>query len=230
MNLVAGFISVIVAINGDLVTSSWLILIAMIFDFLDGFSARLLKAYSAIGKELDSLADLVSFGVAPAIILYELLITSLPTPGALFPSEGITPAGIAILLPFVLMPVGAALRLAKFNTDETQATSFKGVPTPANALAVTGIVLAAHYSGSPILTTLIKSPVSLALISIILSVLMVTRIPLFSLKTGNLAFKGNEQRYIFAVLVIISFLVTGAGGFALIVPLYLMISLLSLLF
>ena len=77
LNLAAGFIAIIFAANGELVTASWLILAAMIFDFLDGFSARLLKAYSAIGKELDSLADVVSFGVAPGIIIYQLLDSSL---------------------------------------------------------------------------------------------------------------------------------------------------------
>ena len=109
LNLAAGFIAVIFSFNGYLVTGSWLILLAMIFDFLDGFSARLLNSYSEIGKELDSLADVVSFGVAPAIIIYQLLGTSMSLPGPLLINAGNFITVLILLLP-VFMPVCAALR------------------------------------------------------------------------------------------------------------------------
>jgi len=134
LNLAAGFIAIIFASNGELVTASWLILAAMIFDFLDGFSARLLNAYSEVGKELDSLADVVSFGVAPGIIIYQLLNESLSLFSPMIVSLNGSGFSLVLLIPSV-MPVCAALRLAKFNTDPSQAKSFRGLPTPANALS-----------------------------------------------------------------------------------------------
>jgi CDP-diacylglycerol--serine O-phosphatidyltransferase len=230
LNLTAGFIAVIFAANDDLMASSYFILAAMIFDFMDGFSARLLKAYSAIGKELDSLADVVSFGVAPAMIIYKLISLSTPvfssgTTGTLSLAGSLLPGYVP-----VLMPVCAALRLAKFNIDTTQTTSFKGLPTPANALAVISVIIAANYSNIPLLKSFIASPVALSVYTIILSLMMVSRIPLLSLKMTNLKLKGNEGRYILAVLVLISLAVFGIASAPLIIPLYVIASLISGLF
>ena len=128
LNLASGFAAIIFAANGNIESASWFILAAMIFDFLDGFSARLLKAYSAIGKELDSLADLVSFGVAPALIIYRLLFdaVSLNVPININ-SEGLK--SILLMIAPALMVICAAIRLAVFNLDSSQATTFKGLPT-----------------------------------------------------------------------------------------------------
>jgi len=145
LNLASGFVAIIFIINNDLITASWLILAAMIFDFLDGLSARLLNSYSDIGKELDSLADVVSFGVAPALIIYQLVTSSLSPSVPLF-TNGLPARAFVLLLIPVIMPVCAAIRLAVFNTDDTQIKSFKGLPTPANALAVVTLVIAGHYS------------------------------------------------------------------------------------
>ena len=227
LNLAAGFIAIIFTANGDIVSASWLILSAMIFDFLDGFSARLLNAYSAIGKELDSLADVVSFGVAPGLIIYQLLNDSLSLNAPMIVnSDGLN----AILIIPVIMPVCAALRLAIFNIDTTQATTFKGLPTPANALAVISVVIAGHYSQSTIFSAFTGSPISLIVFTILLSLLMVSRIPLLSLKFSNLKVKGNEGRFILAGLVLVSFAIFGIKAAPLIIPLYLMASVLSLLF
>jgi CDP-diacylglycerol--serine O-phosphatidyltransferase len=229
LNLTAGFIAIIYAANGDLATSSWLILAAMIFDFLDGFSARLLKAYSAIGKELDSLADVVSFGVAPGLIIYKMLNDSLSLSGsAISASDGFIVS--LILITPVVMPVCAALRLAIFNVDTTQVTIFKGLPTPANALAVISVVIAGHYSQSLFFNSFTRSPLLLILFTVILSLLMVSRIPLLSLKFSNLRLKGNEGRYILSGLVLVSIALFGITAAPLIIPLYIMASLLSLLF
>ena len=229
LNLASGFVAIIFSINGYLVAGSWLILAAMIFDFLDGFSARLLKSYSDIGKELDSLADVVSFGVAPAIIIYQLLTSSLGLTGP-FIKEINNHWAIIILLSPLIMPVCAGLRLAIFNTDETQATSFKGLPTPANALAVISIVIAAHYSDQGIFTSFSGSTVALVIYTIILSLLMVSRLPLLSLKTSNIKFTGNEGRYLMATMVIAAFIFIGIDAAPLIIPVYLIASLISLLF
>lgn len=220
LNLVSGFIAIIFAAKGEIVTASWLILAAMIFDFLDGFSARLLNAYSAIGKELDSLADVVSFGVAPAFIIYHLL-------------SGVraqNTAGFVITLIPAIMAVCAAIRLAVFNLDPGQSTSFKGLPVPANALMVISLVIAAHYSHSGLLTSLTGSTVFLIIITILLSLLMVSRMPLFSLKITNFKIKGNEGRYLLAILVILSYVFFGIGSIPFIIPLYILSSAISLLF
>jgi CDP-diacylglycerol---serine O-phosphatidyltransferase len=229
LNLVCGFAAIIFAANGNLPAASWLILAAMIFDFLDGFSARLLKAYSAIGKELDSLADVVSFGVAPGIIIYHLMInTYIPELQTVTNMANIQ--AIVLLLIPAIMPVCGAIRLAIFNLDSTQATSFKGLPIPANALGVISIVFAMHYSQSPLIHAFTGSLPMIVLYSLILSVLMVTRLPLFSLKITNLKLKGNEGRYILIALILIAFVVFGAMAIPLIIPLYLISSMLSLLF
>lgn len=229
LNLASGFIAIIFAINGNLAIASWLIIAAMTFDFFDGFSARALKSYSDIGKELDSLADMVSFGVAPAIILYKQMelslglstpydILSLPS-GQLFP-----------LLVTVLMPICAGLRLAKFNIDDTQKDSFKGLATPASALFVVSTVLANRYSDAQLATWLFGSTASIIAITIILSLLMVSRIPMLSLKFHNLNFKENASRFIFLALAILTILFFGIGGAPLIIPIYIITSIVSMFF
>lgn len=229
LNLVSGFIAIIFAINGEPVIASWLILAAMVFDFLDGLSARVLKAYSEIGKELDSLADVVSFGVAPAIILYQMIANTLLSSVPLF-TGGLVISSLAIQLIPVIMPVCGALRLAKFNTDTTQTTSFKGLPIPANALAVISIIIADHYSDSSIIASFTNSTAALIIFTVVISLLMVTRIPLLSLKTAHLRLKGNEGRYILAGSVILVLAILGFAGATLIIPLYIIVSLISLLF
>jgi CDP-diacylglycerol---serine O-phosphatidyltransferase len=229
LNLASGFAAVIFAASGDTVTASWLILAAMIFDFLDGFSARLLRAYSLIGKELDSLADVVSFGVAPGIIIYNLLMNSLSAgEPADINSESLNM--ILIIAITSIMPICAALRLAIFNVDETQAKTFKGLPTPANALAVISLVISGHYSASASLNSFSGSPVLLIIFTSILSLLMVSRIPLLSLKVSDLKFKGNEGRYIMIGLVLIAFAIFGITSAPLIIPIYILTSIISLLF
>ncbi len=229
LNLTSGFIAIIFAANGNIVTASWLVLAAMIFDFLDGFSARILKAYSSIGKEFDSLADVVSFGVAPGLIIYHLLNKSILSNGPIdINSDGLK--ATLFMLVSAIMPVCAALRLAIFNLDSTQATTFKGLPTPANALAVISVVIAGHYSQSPLFNSFTGSPFLLVLFTIILSLLMVSRIPLLSLKISNLKLKGNEGRYILLGLVLIGFVIFGPTAIPLIIPLYIISSAISLLF
>jgi CDP-diacylglycerol---serine O-phosphatidyltransferase len=227
LNLASGFAAVVMASQGNLTVASWLILAAMIFDFLDGFSARLLKAYSPLGKELDSLADVVSFGVAPAFILYKLFSAVISS------HEGFSSSPALQLLCIVIpaiMPVLGALRLAIFNLDTEQATSFRGLPIPANALTVISFVLAGNYSESALIMNLNGSFIFLACLSVIPSLLMVTRIPLISMKFSNLKLKGNEGRFLLIVLVILDLVIFGMAGLPLIIPFYLISSAVSLLF
>jgi CDP-diacylglycerol--serine O-phosphatidyltransferase len=225
-NLIFGFIAVVFAANGDITSASWLILVAMIFDFLDGLSARMLKAYSPLGKELDSLADVVSFGVAPAMIIFYLLRTSLQIDDL----HSYDLKTILSLLVPAIMPVFAALRLAIFNLDSSQATTFKGMPTPANALAVVSIVLADHFSGSLVFTSLTGSVPVLIILTFVLSLLMVSRIPLLSLKLKDFRLKGNEGRYILLFLILASLAFLGIAAIPLIIPLYIAASLIAMAF
>jgi CDP-diacylglycerol---serine O-phosphatidyltransferase len=229
LNLASGFISILFIFQGDIITASWLIVAAMIFDFLDGFAARALKAYSEIGKELDSLADAVSFGVAPGLMIYYLLNSAFMNDS----QTALRFSGFNSLFVFAvpaIMPVCAALRLAKFNIDTTQSKSFKGLPTPANALAVISLIIGSHYSGSQILSSFLNSPVALVILSLILSILMVTRIPLFSFKFSNYHFKGNGERYIMIFICVVLTVIFGSVALPLIIPVYLIISVISILF
>ena len=229
LNLASGFTAIIFAATGQVEFASWMILAAMVFDFLDGFSARMLKAYSDIGRELDSLADIVSFGVAPAIIIFTLLRSSF-SPGIPGNINSDSLNTVLIIIVTAIMPVCAALRLAIFNLDETQAKSFKGLPTPANALAVISIVIAARHSASAIVISFAGSVVLLVIFTVLLSLLMVSRIPLLSLKMSDLKWKGNEGRFIMAGLIVIAFATSGIAAAPLIIPIYIISSFISLLF
>jgi len=225
LNLASGFLAIIFILKGDPVTASWLVLAAMVFDFLDGFASRLLNAYSDLGKELDSLADVVSFGVVPGLIIYLLLSTSLDTS---LPSAVNSTWFTIVLISLVpaLLPVCAGLRLAKFNIDTTQTTSFRGLPTPAAALAVVSVLLSSVYSDSEILKALISSPVFIIIFSLAVSLLMVSRIPLLSFKFKSWGFRGNEGRYILVAVSVVMIIILHWGGIPLIIPAYIIVSLL----
>jgi CDP-diacylglycerol---serine O-phosphatidyltransferase len=223
LNLIAGFAGIILAAKGDIVSASWLIAAAMIFDFLDGFSARLLKAYSDIGKELDSLADVVSFGVAPAVIIFHFLSSAISPDAMILISED--PGKFLLMLLPAVMPVCAALRLAVFNLDPSQSTNFRGLPTPANALALITLVFAVNFSESGFLQAIVNSPAWLIAYTFVLSLLMVSRIPLFSLKIGHFGWKGNEGRYLLVIFLLVALLLLGLTALPLVIPLYIIASL-----
>ena len=224
LNLASGFISIIFILSGDVTTASWFILAAMVFDFLDGFASRILKAYSDLGKELDSLADLVSFGVAPGLIIYHFLNSSMIITGTSSqPISCIT--SLLHIIVSLIMPVCAGLRLAKFNIDTTQIAVFKGLPTPANALAVISVVLAGEFGDSTLIKSFLSMPLAITLFSLALSALMVTRIPLLSVKFTSLKFRGNEGRFILIVLCAGLIIIFRFSGIPWIIPAYITVSL-----
>ncbi|MFN8240836.1 MAG: CDP-diacylglycerol--serine O-phosphatidyltransferase [Bacteroidales bacterium] len=226
LNLASGFIAIIYSINGDLLTASWLIVAAMVFDFFDGFSARALKAYSDVGKELDSLADVVSFGVAPGLLVFMMTGNAVTMNGDTYSAyQGLTRVLFMAIAAF--MPVCAAIRLAVFNLDSTQSKSFKGLPTPANAIAVISVIFASRYGESALVDWFTSTPAAILAFSFVLSVLMVTRIPLSSLKFSNLKFRENLDRYLLVIFVVLLFIVAGPSGLPLIIPVYIIISLLA---
>lgn len=203
LNLFSGCVAVFLAFKGNYEGAIIAILLAAVFDFFDGFAARLLKAYSPMGKELDSLADMVSFGVAPGAIVFSLL------------SE----TNVCEWLPFLafLIPVFSGLRLAKFNIDERQTTSFIGLPTPANAIFWAG--LAFSYS-----TFLIANYWILIALTIIFSYLLVAEIPMFSLKMKSLSWKANQTQYLFLIGCAAILVAFGLNAFPILIGWYILLS------
>ena len=176
-----------------------LIFCAAIVDFLDGFVARLLKATSPMGKQLDSLSDVVSFGVAPALIIYQLLRISYAQ------EENGLDISIAFLLPALIFACAAAWRLAKFNLDESQQYSFKGLPTPAAGLFVASLPLILHFPSAAVnITDYIINKWVLYLIIILLSFLMVSNLPLMSLKFKDFGLKNNLPKYLMVIIGVVA--------------------------
>ncbi|WEK37654.1 MAG: CDP-alcohol phosphatidyltransferase family protein [Candidatus Pseudobacter hemicellulosilyticus] len=215
LNLVFGFLAILFILQpGEMLVTSdegtWVaqlpekiwwgaicIGIAAIVDFLDGFVARLFKAESEIGKQLDSLADVVSFGVAPGLILYQLLrISYIGEPDGL-------DTGIWALLPAVLFPCAGAYRLARFNIDTSQSYGFKGVPIPAAGLVVASLPLILLYNYFGLNSLLLNKWVLYAII-VVLSYLMISTLPLMALKFKDLSLKNNGPKFLLVALAILA--------------------------
>jgi CDP-diacylglycerol--serine O-phosphatidyltransferase len=176
-----------------------LIFCAAIVDFLDGFVARLLKATSPMGKQLDSLSDVVSFGVAPALIIYQLLRISYAQ------EEKGLDISIAFLLPALIFACAAAWRLARFNLDESQQYSFKGLPTPAAGLFVASLPLILTFPPDLInITDFILNKWVLYLIIVLLSFLMVSNLSLMSFKFKDFGLKNNLPKYVLIIIGILA--------------------------
>lgn len=191
LNLFSGCIACVMAFEGNYLLAAFFIILGAIFDFFDGMAARLLNAPSPIGKELDSLADMVSFGMAPSLIVFSLF-DEIHYPDFLVGMKGYLPYSAFILAVF------SGLRLAKFNVDERQTSSFIGLPTPANALFWASLSVGAYY----FLTSPMFNVIYLVLLILIFSGLLVAEIPMFSLKFKNLSWKDNKIRYIFLIVCI----------------------------
>ena len=184
-NLLCGMIATVAILtDGDLHLAFWLLVVAAVFDFLDGFAARLMEVSSPVGKELDSLADMVSSGVAPTAVMLTL---AWQAGSSWWAADTGGPWSWIVLL----LAVGTALRLAKFNIDDTQRTEFIGLPTPACAMffASVGYIMQQNAAAAP--------PVAAIVASVVFSLLLISPIPMFALKFKHFDFAGNELRYIF---------------------------------
>ena len=212
-NLISGCIATLSAFMGEIRMALLWIIIGAIFDFFDGMSARLLHVSSPIGKELDSLADDITFGMAPAaMVFYEMGIMEYPA----------FLAPVQPYMPFVAFLIAAfsALRLAKFNLDERQAMGFIGLPTPANALFWGALLVGA---GAFIENTTWMIPV--VIVMILLSCwLLVSEIPMFALKFKHWGWKGNEVKYLFLITCVPLLIVFGVTAFAIIIAWYVLLS------
>ncbi|MBN1819998.1 MAG: CDP-diacylglycerol--serine O-phosphatidyltransferase [Prolixibacteraceae bacterium] len=225
LGLFSGSLAVFFAIDGHLSLAGIFILIAAVFDFFDGMAARLLKAYSEIGKQLDSLADVISFGFAPGAILFTLFEYSLFGKNQLIQDiEGNTIEWL-FLFSSLLIPVFSALRLAKFNISENQNKNFIGLPTPANALlwASLGLML-----GLPKYTEVLKilyTSKNLLILVIITSILLVSRIPMFSFKFNNMKWGQNWFRYMFMAVAIVLLILINVYAIPILFLLYVLMNM-----
>ncbi len=243
-NLMAGIASIICALNGYLDYAVYAIFLGALFDFFDGFVARIIKSTGEMGKQLDSLADMVTFGVAPGIFMMVILI------GITQSIEFVSHEYIAIsvdhwmdllmsgksvsLIPLValVIPFLSIFRLAKFNLDKRQTESFIGVPTPALTLFFTSfpLVLVLAETGdiyTDSLYSIVFNPLFLCVLIVGMSVLLISEIPLFSLKFKKFGWKKNELRYLFLLISLIFILLFTVWALALIVFLYLILSLIE---
>lgn len=225
-NLLSGCVATYFAFQGAYTAAFIAVVVGAVFDFFDGFVARLLHVASPIGKELDSLADDITFGLAPATVVFsmmgELLRTETLPEG--FP---LTDSPVLTYVPFVAFLIAAfsALRLAKFNLDERQSTTFIGLPTPANALFWCSLAVVLEQtgwlSGEPWL-------VAVMIVGVILSCwLMVAEVPMFALKFKHYGIRGNEVRYSFLVCAIVLLGLFQMTAFPIVIILYVLTSLLT---
>lgn len=202
-NLFVGILAVLAAYNGAFLYALGFVLLAALFDFLDGMMARLLNAYSPLGKELDSLADMISFGFLPGMIAFKLLQTThLPIWMAYFG---------------FLLTIFSALRLAKFNIDERQTSSFLGLATPANALFWVGVAI--QFDGTQDWNTYLLLP-----LVFLFSYLLVCEVPMFSLKFKSLKWNDNKIRYIFLIGSVVALAVFQLSAISIIILWYLLLS------
>ena len=227
-NLICGCIATTVALDGRFMAATLFLFIAVLFDFMDGLAARLLRAVSPIGKDLDSLADIVSFGLTPGAMLYSFFARLT----LLAPDQSLSD-GLAALATFAALaiPVGSALRLAKFNNDTRQTHSFIGLPVPAHAIFWSSLIASFVLLGDRLPASVDNLPlwiVGLSVLAFAGSLLLVSEIPTFSLKIKSVAWKGNERRYLLLLSAIVLTLALPAlTGVAATIVLYILLSVLD---
>lgn len=223
LNLFCGCIAIVHVFNGDLVLATYFVWAAAIFDFFDGMVARLLKVHSEIGKQLDSLADIVSFGVVPGTMMFMMILncSNISKEGYLFLEENKWLSFIGFII-----TIFSAIRLAKFNIDTRQSESFIGIPTPANALFITSFPLIL-ISDFIFFKELINNSNFLISITIISSYMLVAELPLFALKFKTVSFKGNEIRYLFLAISIVLLIIFKAIAIPFIILLYIILSVIN---
>ena len=216
LNLAAGTIAIVLTLEGNWIPAVYLLLTAAVFDFLDGLVARLLNAYSETGRQLDSLADVVSFGVLPAVFIYTIFMHQF---------NGLLQW--IILGSILIVPLFSAIRLARFNVWEDKDPFFHGLPTPAHALFWTGLFWQFIHGG-----LLYGKPVTIFFlwaIMIIMAFQMILPVPMITLKFEHFSLRGNLVRYLLIVISAIILILTGVAGLSLVVLTYILLSLLNLL-
>ncbi|MCM8569233.1 CDP-alcohol phosphatidyltransferase family protein [Gramella jeungdoensis] len=206
LNLFSGSLAVIFAVKGNLVLAAIFVAAGIFFDFFDGLAARLLDVKSEVGLQLDSLADVVTSGVVPGIVMYQLLTKALPADGGLGTDWNSSVFDFQ-LKPFALLGLlivlASAYRLAKFNVDDRQTDSFIGLPTPANALLILSLPLILTYQPGPFISGLLLNEWFLLILTVLSCFLLNAELPLFALKFSDWGFKENKLRYFFILSCIL---------------------------
>lgn len=209
-NLICGCIALYLTFQGELVFTAYFIGLAAIFDFMDGAAARLLNVSNPIGKELDSLADMVSFGLVPGSVVFHLLEKS--------------PLSQYSFMALVI-PIFSAYRLAKFNVDENQNENFIGLPTPANCLVFVSIPLITTFNAESTIAYLVEIPEILLIITVLMSLALVSRINMFSIKFKNFKLQDNKFRFFLITMSIILLTWLEFSAIPIIILLYILMSI-----
>ena len=222
-NLFCGTIATIYAVQADFVFAGLFVILGILFDFFDGFAARLFQVSGELGKQLDSLADMVTSGVVPGIIMLKLIeVNTINASNSFFDNSilGISLVGLVLTL-------GACYRLAKFNIDTRQSDSFIGLPTPAMSLFVISLPLIQEYSNIEFALNLITNNYFLIAITILLTYLMNAQLPLFSLKFKDYSVKSNLIKYVFLIASLLMIIFLQYISIPLIIIVYVVLSVIS---
>ncbi|MFV8226669.1 CDP-alcohol phosphatidyltransferase family protein [Christiangramia aquimixticola] len=230
LNLLSGSIALIFAVKGNLVLAAIFVAAGIFFDFFDGLAARLLNVKSEVGLQLDSLADVVTSGVVPGIVMYQLLAKALPAGDGLGADWNSTAFDFH-LKPFALIGlliiVASAYRLAKFNVDDRQTDSFIGLPTPANALLILSLPLILTFQPGPIISGLLLNEWFLVGLTVVSCYLLNAELPLFALKFSDWSFKENKLRYFFILSCVVLIIFLKFISIPVIILLYVLLSMIS---
>jgi len=222
LNLLSGCVGAVLAVQGELSLAAAFVALGIFFDFFDGLAARLLKVNSELGLQLDSLADMVTSGLVPGIVMCQLLSRSL---GFSTELNLISEDQNWMIYVGLLIPLGSAYRLAKFNIDDRQTDSFIGLPTPANALLVLSLGLILEFQPESFLTQYISNTYLLIVVTIISTLLLNAELKLFALKFKNLKFNENWYRFFILVFSVVTLLTLQFVAIPLIILIYLLLSI-----
>lgn len=234
LNLFCGSIAVIFAVYNNFVAAAIFVFLGIFFDFFDGLLARKLNVQSPLGIQLDSLADMVTSGLVPGIVMFKLLSIAVDTPYFIESSDVWTSSmqwtGFKISwIPLIglLIPLASAYRLAKFNVDEDQQSYFKGLPTPANALLIISLPLIMEFQNSDLMNATIVNKWFLIGMTLVSCYLLNSHIKLFALKFKNFGFKDNAVRYVFLILTMVLLVLLHFAAIPIIILSYIVLSLIS---
>lgn len=234
LNLLSGCIAVIFAVNGHLSTAAFFVFLGIFFDFFDGLLARKLNVQSDLGIQLDSLADLITSGLVPGIIMFQLLNMTGPD-WADFAVNNTVGVDLSLtkntFLPFLGLAItlASAYRLAKFNIDEDQQDAFIGLPSPANALLIMSFPLIMEFQNNDLINSIILNKWFLISVIILSCYLLNSKLKLFALKFKDWSFKTNSTRYLFIILSIVVLIVLKFAAIPLIIIVYIIMSFLNTL-
>lgn len=230
LNLLSGSIAVIFAVKGNLILAAIFVALGIFFDFFDGLSARALNVKSELGLQLDSLADVVTSGVVPGIVMFQLLNKALPASEGLGADWNSSVFDVQIK-PFALIGLliilASAYRLAKFNVDDRQTDSFIGLPTPANALLILSLPLILTYQPGPVISGFLLNEWFLVGLTLLSCYLLNAELHLFALKFSDWGFKNNKLRYSFLLICLLLILFLKFVAIPVIILLYVLFSIFS---